>query len=483
VRSFRSGKVVTPGWIHAAVAAICISGGWLAPAHAGTKNCGTQRTLKAYQCLRNSLLQGAAQPWHDQAIAVWIDDPDIMRKVRAAPVTASDIPDGGMWGRVREYFGWDEVAGSRDNNKYFYFMRYGDFSQVFREVLARDLVQFPELALKNEDRGNYLAWQWGYVAEGAAIAFVRTGDRWYADALLESFDKVLALRDTELGIVDDFHGRKMNAWSSGRFRHYKRVAHATLAGRMVRPITQLLLDLQSDPSLKAAYRDKIERYTGIIKNILLEFESDYKPIPGSDLGYYRIPGTDDLEPMNHVHEVALSFLNVYRITGEEFYLKRAEDIAEVFFESVNTKESGALCWPYQPKWQYKGVAPRHMEPVWKTPVTVYFIDEIAQVSARYKSRNLAGLSLTLKDEILLPGYEVRKWMCSDRGSIRGGDKYASRMAGIAGWMVIQDIEPRVVDWMADFIAARPDMFSKGWFGRTGTYRMYAHLIKPAPAVK
>jgi hypothetical protein len=387
------------------------------------------------------------------------------------------VPRWILWKRIRDYFGWPADLGVRDDNKYFYWIRYGDFSAVFREIVARDLRMLPDKAADlGEERGNHLAWKWGYAAEGAALAFRLTGDEWYAQKILQSFTQVLALRDTELSLTDNFHRKKMNAWGSGRLGSYDWVAHVTLAGRIVRPVTELLADLQAQPALRQKYRNEIEDLTQTISDILLEFESDYKPILGSEFSYYWSPETGGLEPLNHIHEVAAAFLNLYKLTGKESFLKRAEEIADVFFESAWKEESGALCWPYWPKWQYGKNNPR-TEPVWKTQITMPFIRQIVAESGKYKDIDLAGLAVTLRDEILLPNYEIRFRMCSEKPRpLIAGRNYDSRMTGMVAWMAIKDLEPQAVDWLADLVAARPDFFKDGWFGRSVTYRMYPYMF-------
>ena len=199
---------------------------------AQVESCRTDHTLKAYECLRNSLLKGQVKAWHDDAISHWIKNPDILKKVIATHKAAPDNAQS-----IRFNF----LPENRDDNKYFYLLRYGNISSLFIERLEKDLQKIPQNAAhKGSERGNYLAWRWGYAAEAAQLAFKRTGNERFAKALIDSFQKVLDLRDTELNIKDDYHNKIMNAWGSGRIEGYDWVAHVTLAGRILRPVTELL---------------------------------------------------------------------------------------------------------------------------------------------------------------------------------------------------------------------------------------------------
>lgn len=109
----------------------------------------------------------------------------------------------------------------------------------------------------------------------------------------------------------------------------------------------------ADPKLTAVYGVYATKYTEAASAALGVYESDYRVL--GDLGYYVIPSgaPNDFEstdaPQNHNMSMALCFILLFRVTGDSFYLDRAEQLMRTFKESLSTADvEGASCvvWNY-----------------------------------------------------------------------------------------------------------------------------------------
>jgi hypothetical protein len=147
-------------------------------------------------------------------------------------------------------------------------------ADLFYDYISMELRNTTELAKNRVDnRANTLAWGWAYGAEATLIAYNNTKQTRFLDLFVGSFEKVLAIRDSELGIRDDFKRRIINSWGSGIVEEGKWIAHVTTAGRVTYPATQFIR-IVSDEGLQD-YQDTANKYLDIVVQIMNEFEEDY----------------------------------------------------------------------------------------------------------------------------------------------------------------------------------------------------------------
>lgn len=346
---------------------------------------------------------------------------------------------------------------------------------VFYKYLSREIREATNKAIDLiEDRANFLAWEWSYSAESCIIAYRRTRQKRFLDLLIQSYYEILKLRDSETGKIDDIKGRTLNTWGSGLVVLGQWIAHITTAGRVTYPITSFVR-IVNDEDLDE-YKDIAISFLNSVIDCVREFDEDYVEIDGAGYNYYMRPGVNRIEPINHVHAFAMTLTDLYVITRNRFYEKRAREIAEIFQENLYLEENDSYSWPYFPKGSSME-RKRESEPLWKSHVTAAFALHAYRNNIAFTEQDIHRFINTLKKNIVLDGWLSKFISPREARLIKKNDgRIRRRVSGIAGWMAYGDVDPEVDIIINEIVSRRSDYFIEGWFSNSNIARGYAYML-------
>ncbi len=255
----------------------------------------------------------------------------------------------------------------------------------------------------------------------------------------------------------------------------------------------------NDEELHSKYLDKAEEYLETIKTAVDEFNEDFKIIPGTDEGYFRRPTDKNVEPLNHAHAAGNTFVMLYLITGQEKYRKKAEYLARFFLSSVSPEENGSYAWTYQPSPEDRAF--NNGEFVWKGAITISFPilaynpgivfedDDIRAVTDTFLKNIYRGdnaFNVYITSETFKPLepkiFEVSLWTrIKDimKGDLRKTIIFSSKgyMRSLVLWIFLDVYAPEVRTIIEDAVAARRDIFEKGWFQTPKMPLAYSHRFR------
>ncbi len=382
------------------------------------------------------------------------------------------------------------------------FIKASPDTDILYHYLKKELFRALDKADNNvEHRGNYYAWSWAYGARAAVLAYMASKEERFLDLIVCTYDVILRNRDSDRNKFDVVRGRVLNSWGTSTKKHArgKWTNVVTTAGRITYPVSMFCKIVFNDEELHHKYLDKAEEYLETIKKAVGEFNEDFKIIPGTDEGYFRRLTDKNVEPLNHAHAAGNTFVMLYLITGQEKYRKKAEYLARFFLSSVSPEENGSYAWAYQPSPEdRKG---NKAEPVWKGAITISFPilayrhgfvfeeDDIRAITDTFLKNIYRGdnaFNVYISSEMLKPLgpkiVEVRLWTrIKDmmKGNFKTKTYSISKgyMRSLALWMFLDVYAPEIRSIIEDAVAARRDIFEKGWFQTAKMALAYSHRFQ------
>lgn len=323
-------------------------------------------------------------------------------------------------------------------------------------------------------RSRWLAWQGSYAAEGALMAYRRTGDPRFLDLFSDYFDEVLDLRDSQLGLTDELRRRVMPAWGDGDELDGQWIAHVTQASRIVFPATEFARIVRGDPAL-ARFAPAAERYVAAAVEAMAAFEEDYRPIPGEGVRYFIRPGKNREEPINHAHQAGRVYLNLYALTGNEEYLRKSKEILLVFMKSIRYGQRNEITWSYFPYFsKEKENVQKIPEDTWKASLTAPFIYMAHERGLGVPQQLVAGMAETFLANVL-----VNNELGRDLGGetrVAPDDERRVQAFGFVAWLDYSPLRPEIAERTREIVASRRDLFPRGWFDSANLARGYAFFL-------
>ncbi len=333
-----------------------------------------------------------------------------------------------------------------------------------------------------------LAWNGGYISEAALTAYEKTGDRRFLDLFVSYFDQVLGLRDSERGYGDEYHRRITTSWGEYRdvpwfwlnpFKTGAWVSHITYAARITYPATKFAVIVSKDPAL-ASYRPAADRFVEATKSAIANFDSDRFRIPGTDMDWYNRPMTGGPEATNHIHTLGSVLINLYALTGDEDFKKRADDILKIFEAGVTTEDDGTVHWKYFPYFADQSIGNNgreYSERIWKASQTVPFIYRAYAAGYDVPDKLVRAITDTFLKYIVQNNEVIGNLSPTGSKSLGEGDDELTRLSGIVTWLEFSDYEPEIAVRIRQVIGARPDLFPDGWFESPNSARGYAFFLQ------
>ena len=259
-------------------------------------------------------------------------------------------------------------------------------------------------------------WAASYLGQSALAGFISTNETRFLDLYISFFDRLMMLRDSELGFQDDYHGQVMASWGSTNLdkkadRKPKWIAHVTHLSVIMLPATGFAREIKSNPEL-AAYLPWADKVLDFFDLAYRQFDIDLRPVEGTNEQWYWRPLLDKFEATNHLHAQGQALLNAYAATGNPLYKSRIEQIIRVFEKGATYHADGSLSWKYSPYFQVDSALDDvndwlYSEFARKGAVTVPFLFQAEQDGLLNDPKLMGALTLSVRDYITGDGtYKV-----------------------------------------------------------------------------
>ncbi len=346
---------------------------------------------------------------------------------------------------------------------------YGFLKQEFDRTLYRTVRE-------GNLRHGTLAWGSSKLGGVALRAYQTTGQTRFVDLYLKYFEHLMAIRDSVLGFHDDYHDRIMDSWGSANLGRNAGdpslwVAHVTHFSLIMLPATGFARLIKEDPRL-AAYDHYADEIDSFFKSAYRQFDVDLKPAEGTDEVWYWRPLVDKFEATNHMHLQGQALLNMYALTGDEFYADRVRWIIRVFEKGTKIDDNGMIAWNYFPYFQVADAmgdsnARGNSEFVWKAGFSVPFLYQAEHEGFAIDPKIMAATTRTIRDHVVANNDLAQSFHPDDSRSISERDKKTENdnpTSSIIGFLSAAVDDPAIETQITNIIATRHDLFPDGWLG-------------------
>ena len=215
-----------------------------------------------------------------------------------------------------------------------------------------------------------------------------------------------------------------------------------------------------------------QRFLDAAAEALDAFDDDYRVVPGTDAGYYLRSVRGDVEPLNHVHAAARSYVLLHALTGEAKYQQRVEELAAWFRAAIVPGEQGVWNWPYAPTPDDLGQSGFDGEETCKAQITIGFPVVAAAHEIAFDDSDIAQIVRTF----LVHVYRDGRFNTTIDPKFTDLVGSSTRDPLLAGWIQLGEHEPEIGEIIIDAIADRRDVFTGGWFGKPVLVLAYAHRL-------
>ncbi|MEM9599696.1 MAG: hypothetical protein AAF926_01615 [Pseudomonadota bacterium] len=326
-----------------------------------------------------------------------------------------------------------------------------------------------------------LAWDWSYPALASAIAFERTNDARFATLILEQYDALLSVRDSDLGIFDPYLGKSLRAWGGQRPGEEFWWVPVTNAGLISYPMLKILAAIDANfddfdavygtdadaKALKALYLDRKERYLESFKQSVEDLDILSRTTEAGGLYYIANGAGGEVEALNHTHPIAAGMLLYHAMTGDVAVLQRAEKIAKYFEHSLVHLDNGSCPYPYAPTPDNMTDYLGDVENIWKVNITLLLPYEAFRLGQIFDESVKTCLGTTLAENVFGDIDNPNSVLSPDPQIPMLGLESAAWVEAPAYGMLAMygdfddRIEPRIVELVAD----HPELFPNGWLHR------------------
>ncbi len=216
--------------------------------------------------------------------------------------------------------------------------------EIFRKLYGK----MPTDGYSKAEDSSRLAWSTSYIMMGMLAYYEYNSDTGLIDKLVTWVDNMLMTRDNVTGKVDQKRKRVLPAWSSTKItnRNYCWLVHNGMIGY---PILWLCKIIRHDPSLKAKYGAKVNKYVQDMVLLVDAFKPDWRIHLDTKppTGQYWHPYYGQYQPFNMQNALGRLLFLLYDLTEERRHLHIATRLS--YFQLVNLrKNKHAYIWNYAP---------------------------------------------------------------------------------------------------------------------------------------
>ena len=322
--------------------------------------------------------------------------------------------------------------------------------------------------------GQYFSWGLSRPLQACLIAYEATGQVRFLDLVADAYERVLPLRDSELGRVDELRRRAIRSWGTTAYGWQGRyTAEITSASRISYPIVRWIKFVRSDPELLSKYGARAEKYLQTVRQAMDEFRGEYRTVEGTNEGYFVHLPTGKVEPLNHMALAGACLAFLSDLTGEPKYMEMATGIAHYFKASMWVDENDCLVWQYWPQPDDRTSPP--VEHVWKSRITIELPLEFGRRGIVFSEQDMQRLCNTLLMNIYQGNGNWSKNISSDYSDFDATAQEPSGLLCVTPYIQLDQYNPGVREVIEEMIATRPDC--GGWLQRSHAILGYAHRLK------
>lgn len=319
------------------------------------------------------------------------------------------------------------------------------------------------------------SWGWTYWGRAAVFALNCTGERRFADLVLDGYERLLNERDDSLGMTDEFRHRVVKTWGVHTPEESPlRAAEITSTGLMLLPVCDLLLSPHASGLTEATRTRLVQSVT----DALDVFEGELEIDEATGGGFYRTPFDGEVEALNHTHAFAAALVKAYQLTNDRKYLDACDRITKFFRAACTVEDNEALTWAYAPvpgqmthehapMDSRKGIMTHRIggEAFFKAAVTLEFPVAARSAGVCFEDDDIDRIANMFMHNVLQPGDSlnmyISKWKLRPMEEV--ADKYQAQIALVGGFSLLDDIRPEIRRELVRLVGARPAWFPFGWF--------------------
>jgi hypothetical protein len=158
-------------------------------------------------------------------------------------------------------------------------------------------------------------------------------------------------------------------------------------------------------------------------------------------------------------------------------------MSKYFLASVNEDESGSYWWGYRPV--PDNLKDHPPEPIWKGRRTIILPINAYQSGIVFTYKDMKALAKTFTSNIWAGNNKFnmyiakKKWKALRPGNVK--PERRRRPQALAGWIVLEEFDPKIRIIIEEAVATRTDLFPHGWFCRNdnkGLLLAYAKRLQP-----
>lgn len=332
-------------------------------------------------------------------------------------------------------------------------------------------------------RDGALAWRFTYLLEATVLAFTKTKDTKFLDLFVEYMDKVINLRDDNLGRFDTYHGRVMKAWGSINLnkKDKKWVSHITHNARIIYPATEFSLIVKENNSLKT-YLNKANEYIEIAEEVLNEFDNDFKKVKNyPEYKWYIRPIKNKYEATNHLHIISKPWINLYKLTEKEIYKNNVQSIIDIFIKGTKNEPDDLISWNYIPffaieeeKFLSKN-ATYYSEPYWKAGLTSTLILKAKNNGYKIPENLISSISKTFEEIISLEIENDLNKIKEDHLFFMGNEQRINDKSFLH-FLKFDSIDNQISRDIATIVSNRSDLFPYGFLSNALSIYSYINFL-------
>ena len=415
--------------------------------------------LATFSALAKSLEDGTAHPSVIEACQFLVSEPQ--RRDRMSRWCA--LLDGPRRGEAFRMLYAELMLADSDPDLLFESC-IANVDRTFKKALADPL-----------NYGAHFSWGMSRPMMACITGFQATGQQRFLEVVADAFERILPLRDSELGRVDEVRGRSMHSWGTNRYsdKHQYRTDVCT-AGRITYPLARWIQIVRQDSQLRETYAERADRYLALIRQTMDEYEVDYKTVPGTNQGYYLHQEWQLAEALNHMSWAGNCLLTLGKVTGEMKYSTMAEGIANYMKASMTIDERGCLVWAYMPQPAKRS---NGREWVWKAATTIDLPLFFANQHVIFTDNDLERIARTFLTNIHQGPDQWNAQIEHTFIDLFSRQNPNGELMSLTHFIDLGDHDPRVREQLEELIATRPEI--GGWFRGSNALMAYAYrLIRP-----
>jgi hypothetical protein len=320
--------------------------------------------------------------------------------------------------------------------------------------------------------GKYLAWNLAYDLRATLLAYERTGNPAFLQIFEVAADKVIAVRDDKIGIVDSIRRRPAKAWGSNRYSANKGqwVAWDAFSGMAAYPLARYyVLACASKASVGNA---RCNQYRSAAEEALDEYSPYWVDDTSSGGGYYKDPYLDDIAPLNHMNTLGLAHIELSRLSNGDVHKDKAIKLATFFKHHWKLKGDNTVEWEY---WAGAKQAKNYSsapEDVTHAQINIHFAYESYKAGFVFAAHDMKMLARTFSTKVARKEID---W-AHDVGG--GGALVGNGLhEGVTGWVILDEFDPQIRSLIANFVREHPAAFPIGHFSYATGPIAVAHSIK------